>query len=149
MQCGTRDLNFCSLKNPGQGMNSPFGGSRNGCSTRSTAFPGAKKCARLSRRRFPDPKNALDSVDGVSRTQKMCSTQSTAFPGAKKCARLSRRRFPEPKMCSTQSTERHRAETEGKRIFSPRQKKESYEKFIEIPTSQERTAQCGGVYKLH
>ncbi|MEE0689672.1 MAG: hypothetical protein UCJ13_02430, partial [Bacteroidaceae bacterium] len=26
-------------------------------STQSTAFPGAKKCARLSRRRFPEPKN--------------------------------------------------------------------------------------------
>ena len=39
----------------------------------------------------------LDSVDGVSRTQKMCSTQSTAFPGAKKCARLSRRSGTEQK----------------------------------------------------
>jgi hypothetical protein len=105
----------------------------------------------------------LDSLDGISWSKKMRSTQSTAFPGAKKCARLSRRRFPEQKnaldsldgiswsqkMCSTQSTERHRAETEGKKIISARQKKESYEKFIEIPTSQERTAQCGGVYKLH
>ena len=53
--------------------------------------------ARLARRHLLEQKNALDSVDGVSQTQKMRSTQSTAFPGPKKCARLSRRHFPEPK----------------------------------------------------
>ena len=102
--------------------------------------------ARLARRHFLEQKNALDSVDGVSRSQKMRSTQSTAFPGAKKCARLSRRRFLEPKnvldsvdgvsrsqkMCSTQSTERHRAETEGKRIFSPRQKKKVMKNLLKF-----------------
>ena len=74
---------------------------------------------RLSRGHFSRLKNGISSVAGIFHGWKALSTQSRNL----RCLMWTH--------------------------FQPRQKSESHERFIEIPTSQYRTPQCGRVYKLH